>query len=110
MARASSSRAFNATTAATARRTGIDEWRMARVLITRRIPSSVLSRLESEHSVDIYDGDGTIPRDELLRRVADKDALISVLTDRIDAEVLDAAPTVRIVANIAVGYENIDVP
>ena len=51
-----------------------------------------------------------IPRDELLRRVADKEALISVLTDRIDGELLDAAPALKIVANIAVGYDNIDVP
>ena len=50
-----------------------------------------------------------MPRDELVRRVAGKDALIAVLTDRIDGAVLDAAPSLKIVANIAVGYENIDV-
>jgi glyoxylate reductase len=59
--------------------------------------------------VDLYSGEGAIPRDELLRRLADKDALICVLTDRIDAAVLDAAPALKIVANIAVGYDNIDV-
>ena len=51
-----------------------------------------------------------MPREELLRRVADKDALIAVLTDRIDAEVIEAGPALKIVANIAVGYDNIDVP
>ena len=50
-----------------------------------------------------------IPRDELLRRVADKDALICMLTDKVDGEVMDAAPALKIVANIAVGYDNIDV-
>lgn len=50
-----------------------------------------------------------IPRDELLRRVADKDALLSSLTERIDGSLLNAAPHLRIVANIAVGFENIDV-
>jgi glyoxylate reductase len=65
--------------------------------------------LEAQHTVEVYAGDGAIPRDELLRRAAGKDAIVCVLTDRIDAELLDAAPTVRIVANIAVGYENIDV-
>jgi glyoxylate reductase len=83
---------------------------MARVLLTRRIPSSVLNLLESEHTVDLYAGEGAIPRDELIRRVADKDALICLLTDKVDAEVVAAAPALKIVANIAVGYDNIDVP
>jgi glyoxylate reductase len=83
---------------------------LANVLLTRRIPSSVLSLLEAEHTVDLYTGDAAIPRDELIRRVPDKDALICVLTDRIDGEVLDAAPALKIVANIAVGYDNLDVP
>ena len=83
---------------------------MARVLLTRRIPSSVLTPLQAQHAVDLYSGDGTIPRHELLRRVADKDALISVLTDRIDGELLDAGPALKVVANIAVGYDNIDLP
>jgi glyoxylate reductase len=48
--------------------------------------------------------------DELKRRLAGKRALICVLTDRIDGAVLDAAPELEIVANIAVGYDNIDVP
>ncbi|HEX9368158.1 MAG TPA: D-glycerate dehydrogenase [Vicinamibacterales bacterium] len=83
---------------------------MARVLLTRRIPSSVLTVLEARHTVDLYSGDGAIPRGELLRRVADKEALICLLTERVDAEVLDAGPALKVVANIAVGYDNIDVP
>jgi glyoxylate reductase len=83
---------------------------MSRVLLTRRIPSSVLSLLEAEHTVDMYTGEGAIPRDELLRRLADKDALICLLTEKIDGDVMDAAPGLKIVANIAVGYENLDVP
>ena len=83
---------------------------MANVLLTRRIPSSVLTLLQAHHTVDLYTGDAAIPRDELLRRVADKHALICTLTDRIDGEVMDAAPALKIVANIAVGYDNLDVP
>ena len=83
---------------------------MGRVLLTRRVPSSVLGLLEAEHAIDVYTGAGAIPRDELIARVADKDALIAVLTDRIDGAVLDAGAALRIVANIAVGYDNIDVP
>jgi glyoxylate reductase len=57
----------------------------------------------------VWPGDDAIPRGELLTRVKDKDALICVLTDRIDDEVLDAGSRLKIVANIAVGYDNIDV-
>jgi glyoxylate reductase len=81
---------------------------MARVLLTRRIPSSVLGPLQEQHSVEVYSGDAAIPRDELLRRIADKDALLCLLTDTIDREVIHAAPALKIVANIAVGYDNID--
>ena len=52
-----------------------------------------------------------IGREELLRRVAGVDAVVSLLTERIDAELLDAAgPQLKVVANVAVGYDNIDVP
>src|SRR5947207_3444729 len=83
---------------------------MARVLVTRKIPSSVLGLLEAEHTADLYTGDTAIPRDELLRRVRDKDALICMLSDKIDGELMDAAPGLKIVADVAVGYDNIDVP
>ena len=83
---------------------------MGSVLLTRRVPSSVLAPLEAQHDVDVYRGDGAIPREELLQRVRDKDALICVLTDRIDDEVMAAGSRLKIVANIAVGYDNIDVP
>jgi glyoxylate reductase len=81
-----------------------------KALLTRRIPSSVLARLQTVCDVDLYEGPSGIPADELKRRLADKQALISVLTDRVTPELLDAAPQLRVVANIAVGYENIDVP
>ena len=80
-----------------------------RVLLTRRIPSSVLTLLAERCAVDLYEGDGAIPRAELKRRLADKDALIAVYTDMVDDEVMAAGPALKIVANIAVGYDNIDV-
>ena len=79
------------------------------VLLTRRIPSSVLSKLDAFHDVERYDGPSPIPEDELRRRIADKHALICLLTERVSAETLAAAPDLKIVANIAVGYDNIDV-
>jgi glyoxylate reductase len=78
------------------------------LLLTRRIPASVLSRLEAVCDVDLYTGASAIPREELKQRLTGKQALMSLLTDRIDAEVLDAGPDLKIVANIAVGYNNID--
>jgi lactate dehydrogenase-like 2-hydroxyacid dehydrogenase len=80
------------------------------VLLTRRIPSSVFSRLEAACDVDLHDGPGAIEPKELKRRLAGKQGLICVLTDKIDGDVVDAAPDLRIVANIAVGYDNIDLP
>jgi glyoxylate reductase len=78
------------------------------ILLTRRIPSSVLARLETAGDVDLYAGPAAIPRDELLARLKGKQALMCLLTDRVDSELLAAGDQLRIVANIAVGYNNID--
>src|SRR5216110_2512867 len=50
------------------------------------------------------------PREEVLQRVKDKEGLICLLTEKVDDELLQAAPKLRIAANVAVGYDNIDVP
>jgi glyoxylate reductase len=80
------------------------------VLVVRRVPSGVLELLRQHCLVDAHEGQEDLARDELLRRVADKAGLVSVLTTRIDRELLEAAPGLKVVANIAVGYDNIDVP
>ena len=79
------------------------------ILVTRKLPSSVLERLEAAGQVDVYAGEGAMPADELRARIADKDALVCVLTDSIDQATIEAAPSLKIVANVAVGYNNIDV-
>jgi glyoxylate reductase len=68
--------------------------------------------LLAEHfDVEYWKGNERPPRAEVLRRVAGKDALICLLTEKVDRELLDAAgPNLRIAANVAVGYDNIDVP
>lgn len=88
---------------ATASRTGTD------VLLTRRIPSSVLRTLESACSVELYDGPLPGSAEDLKQRLPGKRALISALGDRITADVIDAGSSLLIIANIAVGYDNIDV-
>jgi glyoxylate reductase len=81
-----------------------------KVLLTRRIPSAAFTRLEAACDVDLHDGAGAIDPGELKRRIKDKQGLICLLTDRIDGAVIDAAPELKVVANVAVGYDNIDVP
>jgi glyoxylate reductase len=77
------------------------------VLLSRRIPAAVFSRLEASCTVDLPERPLTRP--ELIERARGKHALIAVLTDRVTPEVLDAGNALKIVANIAVGYDNIDV-
>ncbi|MFE4541124.1 2-hydroxyacid dehydrogenase [Arthrobacter sp. NPDC056727] len=84
---------------------------MSRVVVTGRIPDAALEQLRAEHEVDAWTGPESISREELLRRVAGADAIVSLLTERIDGELLDAAgPQLKVVSNVAVGYDNIDVP
>lgn len=80
-----------------------------RVFITRPIPGKALNELKAQHEVIVWPGECAIPRDDLLAGVKGTDAIISLVTDRIDTEVLDAAgPQLKIIANYAVGYDNID--
>ena len=84
---------------------------MPRTLVTRKLPSSVIAKLEAACEVDLYTGSKAISREELLQRVKGVDALVCLLTDTVDTVLLDAAgPQLKIVANVAVGYNNIDVP
>ncbi len=83
---------------------------MPSILVTRKLPSSVLAKLEPVGTVELYAEGGVMPHDELIARAADKDALVCMLTDQIDRAVLDAATRLKVAANVAVGYNNVDVP
>jgi glyoxylate reductase len=78
------------------------------ILVTRSLPSSVVTRLHDVGSVDLYT-DGAMPAAVLVQRVADKDALICLMTDDINKTVIDAGAMLKVIANVAVGYNNIDV-
>jgi len=68
-------------------------------------------KLAEYFDVEYWTGEERPPREEVLKRVSGKDALVCLLTEKIDRELLDAAgPNLRIVANVAVGFDNIDVP
>ena len=84
----------------------------AAVLVTRELVPDAMRALDGRCKLDLYVGPPeAIPRDELLRRAAGKDGLLTVLTERVDGELLDAAgPQLRIVANHAVGFDNVDLP
>jgi glyoxylate reductase len=82
----------------------------SKVLLTRRIPSASYQRLAAEAEVEMYGEPSGMPAEELRARLQDKDALISVLTDKVTKELLESAGRLKVVANIAVGHENIDVP
>jgi glyoxylate reductase len=78
------------------------------ILVTRSLPSSVVTRLHDVGSVDLYT-DGAMPPAVLVQRIADKDALICLMTDDINKTVIDAGARLKVIANVAVGYNNIDV-
>ena len=81
-----------------------------RVLITRRLALAPDSVLGAGIEIDQHDSEEALARGELLRRAREVSALLAVLGDRVDRELLDAAPRLRVVANHAVGYDNVDVP
>ena len=80
-----------------------------KVLVTARMPEEVLSLIGRDHQVESYDADPPMDRGQLLRRVAGQEGLLCTITDRIDAEVLDRAPALKVIANYGVGFEHIDV-
>jgi len=84
---------------------------VGRVLVTAQVVGDAVARLrEAGHVVVFRDIDAPMPRDEFLAALPGVDALVAMLVDRVDAEALDAAgPGLRVVANVAVGYDNVDV-
>jgi glyoxylate reductase len=82
----------------------------AKIYVTRQLPEAALSLLRGCGEMRVWEPDEVIPRAVLLREVQEVDALLCIVTERIDEELLTHAPKLRIVANMAVGYDNVDVP
>jgi glyoxylate reductase len=80
-----------------------------KVLVTGRLPEEVMTVIKEEHHVEAHGEDRPINRKRLLDLVGDKEGLLCMITDRIDEEVLDRTPNLKMIANLAVGYDNIDV-
>ena len=81
----------------------------ARVFVTRRLPGEALDRLVAEHDVEVWPDRLPPPREELMARAPELEGLLSLLTDPVDAELIEAAPRLRAISNYAVGVDNVDV-
>ena len=79
------------------------------ILVTYKLPSSAIEPLAAVGDVDVY-RDGVLTKDDLLRRVKGKHALVVAALDKIDKDVVDAGSDLKIISNVAVGYNNLDVP
>ncbi|HNZ44387.1 MAG TPA: D-glycerate dehydrogenase, partial [Candidatus Syntrophosphaera thermopropionivorans] len=80
-----------------------------KLFITRYIPEPAIKRLEEVFEVEIFPENRAITHEELKEKVKDIDALICLLTDNIDHEIIEAAPNLKCISVYAVGYNNIDV-
>jgi glyoxylate reductase len=81
-----------------------------RVYVTRKLPEQGLALIRDYCDATIWEDELPPPRETILRETRDADGLVSLLTDKIDGELLDACPKLRVVSNMAVGFDNIDVP
>ncbi|MBW2073007.1 MAG: D-glycerate dehydrogenase [Deltaproteobacteria bacterium] len=82
---------------------------MAEIFISRNIFTEAVELLESaRHVVSIHESDEILPTEELILRARGKEGLMCLLNDRIDERVIEALPSLKIISNIAVGYDNID--
>jgi glyoxylate reductase len=81
-----------------------------KVFVTRIIPDKGLDLVKEFCDADVWEGELPPPREEIIRRAQGVDGLLSLLTDKIDGEVMDAAgPQLKVISNYAVGFDNIDV-
>jgi len=81
---------------------------VARCFVTRKLPGDAIARLADVHEVELHEAEEPPSRERLLSAVADAEGLLCLLTEMVDAELLDAAPGLRAIANMAVGTDNID--
>ncbi len=83
---------------------------MNRVLVTKHLYPEAISELEKHCEVDYHDARVSMPPNELVARLEGKQGVICQLTDKMTPAVMDAAPELKVIANVAVGFDNIDVP
>ncbi|MBI3183773.1 MAG: D-glycerate dehydrogenase [Myxococcales bacterium] len=79
-----------------------------RVFVTRKLPGDALERLRARTRMEVWEGELPPPREALLSRSREAEGLLTLLTDRVDAALLEAAPSLRALSNMAAGVDNID--
>lgn len=80
------------------------------VYVTRRLPNEIISELTEKYQVKMWEEEEMpVPRDVLKKEIAEADAVLSMLTDTFDEELLNMASRLKVIANLAVGFDNIDV-
>ena len=80
-----------------------------RILISRALPEEVVARARSRADVDLHAGNKPLSKTELIARIKGREGLVCLITDTIDSSVLDSCPGLKVVSNVAVGFNNIDV-
>jgi glyoxylate reductase len=80
-----------------------------KVYVTRLLPKPAMDRIHSFCQAEVWEGELPPPRDTLLEKVRDVEGLLSLLTDKVDAELMNKAPRLKVISNCAVGFDNIDV-
>lgn len=80
-----------------------------RILITRRIPQEALNLLKPHFDIDYYNKPTAIPRKLLLSKIKDKEGLLCILTEKVDRQLLQAAPRLKAVSTYSVGFDHVDI-
>jgi len=81
-----------------------------KVFVARKMAQEALDIIARQTEMDLWQEETAAPRDVLLNKVRDVEGMVTLLTEKIDAELMDAAPKLKVVSNVAVGFDNIDIP
>ena len=80
-----------------------------KVVVTRQLKDEHLNQLKEKFEVFMWDSaDNPLPREQFLEEIKDADAALTMLSEKVDAEMFETAKNLKVVSNLAVGYDNID--
>ena len=79
------------------------------ILVTGKIPKEIIALLKKEHQVEANEENHPMKRESLLHSIGDKDGILCMTIDKIDKELMDRAPNLKMIAKYGVGFDNIDI-